>query len=166
MKRHRGFLLGVVAAGLFGGVLPSALGSCAGPQLEIVNPPAQGDRPARLIVDESVSAKGLYWIIGCDDTGGDSGCGEDAEPQRSYQNIEVRIIGPVTKKLERQYRHRRGLDGVRFSRLVGERDANAGGSFRLSFAVPKLPTGRYFLMGSEIGDPELVHIAPADSRSP
>src|SRR5680860_1490125 len=65
--RHRGWLLAGVAAAMFGGLLPSARGGCVGPQLEIVKPSAQGDRPARLTVGESVTAKGLYWLIGCDE---------------------------------------------------------------------------------------------------
>lgn len=164
MKRHRGILLGVVAAGLFGGVLPSALGSCAGPQLEIVNPSAQGDRPARLIVAESVSAKGLYWLIGCDDNGGDGGCGQEPKkPQRPYHDIEVRIVGPVTKQV---WRHDwRYNDQARFSQLVGEIDADANGGFRLFFTVPKLPAGRYFLLGEPAGDPSPIRIESADSSS-
>lgn len=168
MNRHRGLLLAGVAAAMFGGLMPFARGGCVGPQLEIVKPSAQGDRPARLTVGESVTAKGLYWLIGCDDTGGGSGCGEDAEPepQRSYQNIEVRIIGPVTKKLEKQYRHGYGGGRPRLSRFVGEKDADPEGRFELSFTVPKLPEGHYYLWAEEIGDPELIRIMPAASPGP
>jgi|GEM_PF-3841974 len=48
MNHHRGLLLAGVAAALFGGLLPSARGSCASPFIEIVKPAAQHDRPARL----------------------------------------------------------------------------------------------------------------------
>jgi hypothetical protein len=165
MNRHRGLLLAGVAAAVFGGLLPSAWGGCVGPELEIVKPAAQRDRPARLIVGTSVSARGRFWINGCNDTGGGSTlCSQPPEPEDPITNIEFRIIGPVTKKLERQYRQGFGGGRPRFSRVVGKRDADTEGRFQLSFTVPKLPEGHYYLWAAEIGDPELVRILPADSR--
>jgi len=72
-------------------------------------------------------------------------------------DIEVRIKGPVTEKLERKYRREGFVGRARFSNVVGEKDADDQGSFLLSFAVPKLPAGRYFLLGSG-GSPTFVRI--------
>lgn len=107
MNHHRGLLLAGVAAALFGGLLPSARGSCASPFIEIVKPAAQHDRPARLAAGESVTARGRGWLAGCNDTGGGStgGCSQPSEepPVKPMTDIEVRIKGPVTEKLERKY---------------------------------------------------------------
>ena len=42
MNPQRGLLVVGIAAAMFGGLLPSAWGGCVGPQLENVEPSAQG----------------------------------------------------------------------------------------------------------------------------
>ena len=157
MNRHRSLLLAGVAAALFGGLVPSAQGSCVGPEVDIVKPATKRDRPARLVVGESVSAQGSYWLAGCNDNPDTTGCSPPEAPVNPMTDIEVRITGPVTEKLEREYRREGVVGRARFTRVVGEKDADDKGSFLLSFTVPKLPAGRYFLLGSD-ESPTLVRI--------
>lgn len=106
-----------------------------------------------------------FWIDGCNDTGGGTACSQPPEPEDPIRNIEVRIIGPVTKKLEKKYRHGHGGGRARSSRIVGEMDADPEGRFQLSFTVPKLPEGHYYVWAEEIGDPEVIRILPVSSPS-
>jgi hypothetical protein len=83
---------------------------------------------------------------------------ETAVEPKPYTDIEVRIVGPVTKKGRRSYTRNGDVGKSQRSVLVGIADADRRGGFTLSFRVPDLPPGSYYLMGSEPGGPTLIRI--------
>jgi hypothetical protein len=141
----------VLVGAAFTFTVPSAA-SCSAPTITLS--PASG----RAGTEATVSGQG--WVSGCDDTGGGSCFGStdgEAEPSRPYTDVTLAFVGPLTKKLEREFRTEGTTTSAARSVEVGEADADAQGSFAVEVAVPDLPPGGYFVT-SEFGDVAIFQI--------
>jgi hypothetical protein len=147
----------------FGAISPYVRAACAAPTVVVLEPKPQSEDVASLGPATRATVRGLYWLKGCDDTGGGAagGCGgeEPAEPSGSYKDIEVRVAGPVTERVRKTYSAEGVVGRTRYAEVVGIADADSRGRFTLSFRVPDLPPGMYYLMGSEPGGPTLIRIS-------
>jgi hypothetical protein len=69
-------------------------------------------------------------------------------------DVTVRIVGPVSKRLESLYRKRQAVGPTRLSIPIGTVDANSEGRFYLKFVMPSLDPGTYWLVAEpEAGPP-------------
>ncbi len=118
---------------------------CAVPYLSIAGEPSS----LRVGDTFTIRGEGGWGDFGCDDTGGGSifGCsgdrGDEEASGEPHQDIEIRLIGPLSPRQERRV-DRTGHHPNDAARVVlSTVDADEDGYFEVELEVPDVEPGRY-----------------------